>query len=213
MSRAGITRWITGSTNNSLWGYRIYVEETVDDENNRSTVKVCSQFGRLGSDSYMNNAYVYEDIYINGTKQTSRTTYLNRGTSSHQTFYKNAWDYTRTNNSTSNYLPTGPVAYSTYTINHDQDGTKTITIRVSTTTDVTPSSASVSTTTIQLTPIPRNPLIYFKMYDEGQEPEEATWRRANAFVKVGNVWKKAKNIFVKIGGTWKKTARMGNTVN
>ena len=213
MSRAGITRWITGTTNSSLWGYRIYIEETVDDDNNSSTIKLCSQFGRTASSaSYMNNAYIDEDIYINGIKQTTRRVYLNRGTSSHQTFYANTWDYTRTNNNTSNYLPSGPVAYWTHTINHDQDGTKTITIRVSTTTDVTPSSASVSSTTIELTPIPRNPLIYFKAYDEGETPEDATWRTANVFVKVNNTWKKAKSIFVKVGGTWRKVTRMGNTV-
>lgn len=186
-----------GYTNNSGWDYQIIVEETSQDqENNTTSIRIASQLGRLGSNSYMTNAYVTETFTVNGQKY-SRTSYLYRGDSNHKVFYQNAWEYTRTGNSINgDYFPTSPVYYTYISgIKHNQDGKKTISIKASASLDVSaPTSANVNSVNYTLTPIPRNPLANFKVSN--------SWVFGKVFYKVNNIWVPAKKIFYKMNGVW-----------
>ena len=217
-TKQGIDRWIEGSTSSSNWGYRIHVTETIDDEANTSTITISSQFGRKSGtgDWYMQNGYVKETIYIDGVKQGSssnytRQVYMNRGTDEHRTFYAGVWDYTRTGNATSNYLPSSPVAYWSKTIEHSPDGTKSISIRLSTTTDITPGTASISTTTVALTPTERRPAVYVNVGGGSNN-----WKKGVPFPTINGVKKEPKQLFVWVEDTedpnnsgWKESALKG----
>ena len=188
-------RILDGYTNNSGWDYRVIVEETSQSiENNTTTIRWYTQFGRLGSNSYMTNAYIDETFWVNGSKYTRRV-YLYRGNENHKVFTQGAWESTRTGNSIdSNYYPTSPVAYEYATIKHNNDGKKTISISASASLDVTPSSATLGASNYVLTAIPRDPIAKFKL--------SGSWIDGKARIKVDGSWLKAKKIFNKVNGAW-----------
>lgn len=126
---------ITGSTNHSYWTFAIDVtENSTNINNNTSSVTVEAFIGRTGTSSYMTGASINCTINVTGcSPQTISGTY-----------------------STGNIGAGGwySLGSKTFTVPHNSDGSKTVTISSSFTNDVSPSSGSASGS-MTLTKIPR----------------------------------------------------------
>lgn len=168
------TKEITGSTNNSLWNFKIKVTENSNNEDNETSSVTVELI--LGKNSGTGNAY------FDGTAT------LKFGAGG-QT-YQQSKTFSTTNISDGGFVSMGS---HTFTIQHTQEP---MTINVSgsfTTYEFTPTSASASGS-MELTEIELG-LLRIGVNDE--------YKKAKAYLGVNGVWKKCK-AYLGVNGTWKK---------
>ncbi len=127
MEMALQTKTIIGSTNNSNWTFKLVVtENSTSIANNTSSVTVTAYIGRIStSGSYMTGASISCNVGITGCSNQT-ISYNNSGT---------------VNISAGGWLNIGS---KTFTVPHDSNGSKTVTISASFTNNVSPSSGSAS---------------------------------------------------------------------
>jgi len=129
------TKTIDGSTNHSSWDFKlIAIENSTSTSGNNSSLTVEAYIGRIGSSSYITGGEISVPISVTGcSKQTISGTYTT-GTIAAGGWYK--------------------LGSKNFTVPHNSDGSKDITISASFTNDVSPSSGSASGS-MTLTKIPR----------------------------------------------------------
>lgn len=132
----GASGTILGSTSSSLWTFKLEVREgDYNILNNTSPVTVEAFIGRIQQSSYMTGAEISCPVTITGVGTQTISGRYTTGT-----------------------IPAGgwySLGSTTFTVPHETDGSKTISISASFTNDVSPSSGSASGSLI-LTKIPRN---------------------------------------------------------
>lgn len=132
----GASGTILGSTSSSLWTFKLEVREgDYNILNNTSPVTVEAFIGRIQQSSYMTGAEISCPVTITGVGTQFISGRYTTGT-----------------------IPAGgwySLGSTTFTVPHETDGSKTISISASFTNDVSPSSGSASGSLI-LTKIPRN---------------------------------------------------------
>ena len=155
------TKTIYGSTSTSGWTWKMEViENSYSTENNNSSVTVKSYLGRESSQSYFGGTASL-NITCNGeSRNTSEPfdfpTYSNGG----------AWEL---------------IQSETFTISHNDDGKKTITVSSSlSTSDFVPNSASASGS-MTLTTIPRASSVSVSNYDLGQNINIVIGKKVDSF--------------------------------
>ncbi len=155
------TKTIYGSTSSSQWTWKMeIIENSYSIENNTSSVIVKSYLGRASSQSYFGGTASL-NITCNGeSRGTSKTfpypTYVNGG----------AWLL---------------VQEETFTVGHNDDGSKTISVSSSLSTgDFNPNSASASGD-MQLTTIPRASSVSVSNYDLGQNINIVIGKKISSF--------------------------------
>lgn len=155
------TKTITGSTSSPQWTWKMeIIENSYSIENNNSSVTVNSYLGRASSQSYFGGS-ANVNITCNGTsRNTSKTfsypTYVNGG----------GWVL---------------VQSETFTISHNDDGKKTITVSSSLSTgDFNPNSASASGS-MTLSTIPRASSVSVSNYDLGQNIGIVIGKKVSSF--------------------------------
>lgn len=125
------------TTSPDLWTYRLRIDETVDTAGNKSSLTVRAQVGRLQVGSYVYNSSGSVSIMANGETKSSGSFYYNLTVPRDQ--YVDLWS-------------------ATFSVAHESDGTKTISVSSSWDNgEYHPNSASVPSTSITLTPIARTP--------------------------------------------------------
>ena len=155
------TKTVIGSTSTAGWTWKMeIIENSYSIENNNSSVTVKSYLGRESSQSYFGgNASL--NINCNGesrstNKSFSYPTYINGG----------AWLL---------------VQEETFTVKHEDNGTKTILVMSSlTTNDFSPNNAFVSDS-MQLTTIPRASSVSVSNYDLGQNINIVIGKKVSSF--------------------------------
>ena len=155
------TKTVIGSTSTAGWTWKMeIIENSYSIENNNSSVTVKSYLGRASSQSYFGgNASL--NINCNGesrstNKSFSYPTYINGG----------AWLL---------------VQEETFTVKHEDNGTKTILVMSSlTTNDFSPNNAFVSDS-MQLTTIPRASSVSVSNYDLGQNINIVIGKKVSSF--------------------------------
>lgn len=94
------------------------------------------------------------------------------------------------------------VGSGTLTIQHNDDGKKSINVSayvdLDNTSNVQPMTASG---VFALTDIPRSPIIFIKI--------NGIFKRGKPWVKVNGAWKKGKEVYVKVNGEWKIDSQRG----
>lgn len=127
---------INGSTNNSNWGFRLEVsEDSTDINSNTSRVTVRVYIGRTTNASYMRGSSINFTVGITGCNNQG-INYSNAGT---------------LNFSAGQYRELGS---TTFTVPHNNDGSKTVSISASFSNNVSPYNGSASGN-LTLTNIPR----------------------------------------------------------
>lgn len=130
---------ITGSTNSSLWSFKLeVVENSTSIENNGSKVTVTAYIGRPSSAgaSYLYGANISCPISVTGAG-TKTITYSNAG---------------QVNIAAGGWLSLGSVVFDN--VPHDVNGSKTVTVSANFTNNISPASGSASGS-VKLTDIPR----------------------------------------------------------
>lgn len=166
------------------WTYELVVTETaVNTEANTSTLSVTAYIYRTSQ--YIQNLHYTTKVTISGTQKT-----IGNNVNVNHTF--------------SSSSPRVNIGSGTFTVEHNEDGSKSAAISVSydnTDNAGSPGDASGGTWYLTLTKINRNPLIYLK--------REGSYTTGKAYVKAGGAWKKASKVFVKVNGTWKEDIKKG----
>ena len=120
------TKTIIGSTNNSNWTFKLVVtENSTSIANNTSSVTVTAYIGRASSASYMYGASISCSVGVTGCSNQT-ISYSNSG---------------RVDIAGGGWLNIGS---KTFTVPHNADGTKTVTISANFSNNVSPSSGSAS---------------------------------------------------------------------
>ena len=128
---------INGSTNTSVWSFKLdVIESSTDQANNTSKLDVIAYLGRPNSDSYMHGAKLTVTVNVTGCSAQTIT-------------YNNP---NRIDVETGTSLILGRTTFSA--VPHDADGSKTVTVSASFTNNVSPKSGSASGS-VKLTTIPR----------------------------------------------------------
>jgi len=152
---------INGSTSSSAWTYKLEVSESnVNINNNTSVVTVKAYLGRASSQSYLGGAW-------SGSITVSGSTQSMSGTISYPT-YINGGSWLQ-------------LATKTFTVTHNNDGSKVASISSSfSSSDFTPSSASASGN-VTLTTIPRSSTITATSVYIGETSQLTVTRYSNSF--------------------------------
>lgn len=147
-----MAKTITGSTSSSSWTFKLVAtEKSTSTSNNNSVLVVEAFIGRTGSSSYMWGAEISCPISVTGcSKQT-----INYSNADKVTIDAGEW------------LKIGS---KTFTVPHDSDGSKKITISAEFTNNVSPSSGEASGT-MDLTKIPR----YTSISTYAQDSKGLNW--------------------------------------
>lgn len=156
----------------------------VDEENNRSTVRVNFVLGRgdySDGTSYNNNGCSWS-LLVNDTTYSGTTAYN----------FRNGNSFTLKGN-------------TDIVIPHNADGTKTIKVRgYISDTGTTLGSWYIpdsSGANFALTTIARNPLLGLK--------KSGAWLWGKVRIKISGIWRNAKKIFVKKSGVWVEDSKKG----
>lgn len=155
------TKTVKGSTGNSNWTWKMTItENSYSTANNTSSVTVNSYLGRASTQSYFGGSASVRITCDGATRNASKSftypTYVNGG----------AWLL---------------VQSETFTITHNSDGKKTISVSSSlSTSDFSPYNASASGT-MTLTTIPRASSVSVGNYNLGQNIGIAIGKKASSF--------------------------------
>jgi len=161
----------TGSTNKTTKFKLEVVETSYSINDNTSQVRVRAYIGQPASNTYMYGCSI--NVKVSCTSCSYRTiSYSNSGT---VYLYTDSWLY---------------LGETTFTVPHNSDGSKSISISASMTNNVEPSSGSVSGS-MTLTIIPRASSIAVSNYDLGQNISVVIGKKSNSFTstltyKIGN---------------------------
>ena len=171
------TKEIDGSTNRTgLWDFRLYcTENSINDDDVTSSVTVEP---RIYRETGTNPSYI---------SMADITCWINVTGSSEQTIVDN---FTKKDIAPGDYMSLGS---RTFAVPHNDDGTKTVTISASFTSDLSPQNGSASgemtLTTIEVGTI--------RIAVNGE------YKRGTPYVGVNGQWKKAK-AYIGVSGQWKK---------
>ena len=166
---------INGSTSSSNWTFKLEtVEGTPDIVNNNSPLTVKVFVGRSSSESYMDGGKMSCVIDVTGCANKT-ISYDNTGKKI-DVAAGGWWE----------------MGSATFTVPHDANGKKTVTVSASFTYSYSPNSASASGK-VTLTDIVR--LIHIKL--------NGVWKDGIVWVKTGGVWKRGL-AWIKKSGVWKR---------
>ena len=179
----------TANTNNQYYKLNLELNETsYDVEANTSVVSWHMWISRtnVGSQGVYTGGAASAYIYFDGTSVLSKS-------------LPNGYDFGTS-------TTTLDLGSGTRTIDHNDDGTKTVQIsgrfNSSSSSLGNPCLIPVSgTISFVLTNIPRNDLFLIKVNN--------TWKNGKGYYKVNNTWKEIKKIFYKDNGTWKEVSVKG----
>lgn len=176
-------------TNNQYYKFNLELNETsYDEETNTSVISWHMWISRtnIGSQGVWTSGAASAYIYFDGVGTLSKS-------------LPSGYDF-GTNTAT---LDLGS---GTKTINHNDDGTKTVAVygRFNSNSSalgnpcLVPNSGNIQ---FALTNIPRNELAWVKVGN--------SWKKGKAFVKVNGAWKEGKKIYIKVNGEWKESSVRG----
>lgn len=178
----------TANTNNQYYKFNLELNETsYSEENNTSVVSWHMWISRsnIGSEGVFTQGTATAYIYFDGVGTLAKTL--------------NGYDFGTS-------TATLDLGSGTKTINHNEDGTKTVAVygRFNSSSSslgnpcLVPNSGNIQ---FVLTNIPRNDLLSVKVSN--------TWKSGKAFVKVNGSWKEGKKVYVKVNGEWKESSVRG----
>lgn len=174
----------TYNVSSGNWTYELVVTETaVNTAANTSTLAVTANIYRTSQ--YIQNLHYTTRVTISGITQT-----IGNNVNVNHTFTSSS--------------PRVQIGSGTFTIPHNEDGSKSAAISVSYDNvdgAGSPSDASGGTWYLTLTKINRNPLAFLKV--------GGSWIEGKVYVKINGTWKKASKIFAKANSAWKEDSRKG----
>lgn len=189
----GLRTWTTeigGTSGNSKirGGFRWQVTNSDEDRitNNRSVVRI-EGMGYVTESATTYNLNDHTSYYIANGSQQNYTSRVDFRSATPSTYYYVATD--------TGVFPKGN--YKEYTINHDEDGTKTISV-----TSFIAIPGTSADPGITLTKNITLPAIDRGIIDVNVG---GVWKQGILYVNVGGVWKQAIKVSTNVSGTWKQS--------